>query len=362
LLENVILQRIQSSRDDVSCYQFGFKKGHSTGLCTYMVKQTVEYYTLGGSHVFLCFVDFTKAFDKVNYWKLFRMLLNDSLDLYCIKLLVFWYSNQMACVRWRNSISSAFHIGNGTKQGGILSPYLFTYYVRDIISSMVNCGVGCYVGEYCMNLFAYADDMVLLAPAWSAMQKMLNILKTVCNKYDIAINTQKTVCMVVNPKCSSKSLCESFPQFVLDQKLEFVTSFKYLGHVLMNNMSDNADIEREMRNMFARCHMLISRYKYCSLSVKCVLFRTYCLCMYNVSLWKNFTTTGLSKMKSCYHKCIKKFFGFARMDSMSQILIMLRLPSFDTVLHNARISFHKQCHVTSNCLIHYLLLLSDVSM
>jgi len=77
---------------------------------------------------------------------------------------------------------------------------------------------------------------------------------------------------------------------------------------------------------------------------------------------ENFTTTGLSKMKSCYHKCIKNFFGFARMDSMSQILIMLRLPSFDTVLHNARISFYKQCHVTSNCLIHYLLLLFDVSM
>jgi len=53
LLENVILQCIQSSRNDVSCYQLGFKKGHSTGLCTYMLKQTVEYYTLGGVHVFV---------------------------------------------------------------------------------------------------------------------------------------------------------------------------------------------------------------------------------------------------------------------------------------------------------------------
>ena len=112
--------------------------------------------------MFLCFLDFSKAFDKVNYWKLFRMLLNDSYDFYCIKLhvLVFWYSNQMACVRWRNSTSSAFRIGNGTKQGGVLSPYLFTYYVRDIISSIVNCGVGCHVGEYCMNLFAYADGFI----------------------------------------------------------------------------------------------------------------------------------------------------------------------------------------------------------
>jgi len=124
---------------------------------------------------------------------------------------------------------------------------------------------------------------------------------------------------------------------------------------LMNNMSDSADIVREMRNMFTRCNMLISRFKYCSLLVKCVLFRTYCLCLY-ISLWKNFTVTCLNRMKSCYHKCIKIFFGFARMDSMSQILIMLRLPSFDTVLHNAKSSFHKQCHNTSICLIHYLLL------
>ena len=39
------------------------------------------------------------------------------------------------------------------------------------------------------------------------------------------------------------------------------------------------------------------------------------------------------------------------MDSMTQILIMLRLPSFDTVLHNAKSSFNKQCHDTSNCML-----------
>ena len=47
LLENITLQRIQSSRDHFSCYQLGFKKEHSTSLCSYMLKQTVEYYTYG---------------------------------------------------------------------------------------------------------------------------------------------------------------------------------------------------------------------------------------------------------------------------------------------------------------------------
>ena len=99
------------------------------------------------------------------------------------------------------------------------------------------------------------------------------------DKYDIVINTQKTVCMVVNPKCTSKLVCDNLPQFVLSQQLKFVTSFKYLGHVLMNNMSDTADIEREIRSMFMRCNVLVIRFKYCSLSVKRVLFRTYVLCL-----------------------------------------------------------------------------------
>jgi len=52
----------------------------------------------------------------------------------------------------------------------------------------------------------------------------------------------------------------------------------------MNNMSDTADIEREIRNMFMRCYVLVSRFKYCSLSAKRVLFRTYVLCLYNIAL------------------------------------------------------------------------------
>jgi len=52
-------------------YQFGFKPGHSTGLCTSVLKRTVDYFTGRESHVFACFIDYAKAFDRVNYWKLF---------------------------------------------------------------------------------------------------------------------------------------------------------------------------------------------------------------------------------------------------------------------------------------------------
>ena len=66
LFETAIFESVNNAMvsDD---YQFGFKSSHSTAICTDVFKQVVDYYTDRGSHVFACFVDFSKAFDRVNY-------------------------------------------------------------------------------------------------------------------------------------------------------------------------------------------------------------------------------------------------------------------------------------------------------
>jgi len=63
------------------------KKGVSTALCTHVSKSTVEYYRRSGSHVFCCFIDFKKAFDRVDYWLLFAKLIDSNKT----QLLVCWH-------------------------------------------------------------------------------------------------------------------------------------------------------------------------------------------------------------------------------------------------------------------------------
>ena len=92
ILESIILSMVTSSACEDK-YQFGFKAGHSTLLCTGVLKQTVSYYVNRGSHVLACFVDFSKAFDRVNYWKLFHQLLDDGIPASIVKCLAYWYSN-----------------------------------------------------------------------------------------------------------------------------------------------------------------------------------------------------------------------------------------------------------------------------
>jgi len=56
--------RFQGHGVNCDMYQFGFKKGLSTGLCTSVVQRTVD--SNRGRYVFTCFIDFQKAFDRVN--------------------------------------------------------------------------------------------------------------------------------------------------------------------------------------------------------------------------------------------------------------------------------------------------------
>ena len=108
-----------------------------------------------------------------------------------MRLLVFWYTEQQGYVRWRNVVSDHFLIGNGTKQGGVLSPYLFTRYVRDIIANIAQSCIGCAIGSVFTNIFAYADDIILLAPSWAAMQQLLDLIDLYCKKLDIFVTVRK---------------------------------------------------------------------------------------------------------------------------------------------------------------------------
>ena len=91
------------------------------------------------------------------------------------KLLVFWYSQQQKNIRWSNTVASSFHVTNGVKQGGIISPVLFNVYMDDLSISLNNSGIGGHIGEKTINHLCYADDICLVALSSSAMQQLLNI-------------------------------------------------------------------------------------------------------------------------------------------------------------------------------------------
>ena len=111
--------------------QFGFKENMSTTQCTYVMQETISYYNANGSNVYALMLDASKAFDRVKFSKLFRILLNRQMSPLVLRLLFYMNTNQKLQVRWGGTVSNKFTASNGVKQGAILSPILFSVYIRD---------------------------------------------------------------------------------------------------------------------------------------------------------------------------------------------------------------------------------------
>jgi len=91
-------------------------------------------------------------------------------------------------------------MGNGTRQGGILSPYLFSRYITDLLQTIVGTAIGYFIGNHCFNVLAYADDLAILAPPWRDLQRLLDVLLAQSLLIDLSCNSSKTVCMVFVPR------------------------------------------------------------------------------------------------------------------------------------------------------------------
>ena len=127
-------------------------------------------------------------------------------------------------------------------------------------------------------------------------------------------------------------------------------SFKYLGHFISSDLCD--DIQREIRNMFFRVNVLLRKFMKCSVTVKTLLFKTFCLCWFDVALSYNIKT--FSKFQSFYNKCIKIFFGYRRSHNVTLMLNEICIPSFDTMVANCRVGLKRLLSSCNNNVVCYL--------
>ena len=159
-----------------------------------------KYYTHENSSVFTCFLDASKAFDKINHYTLFRKLLDRKTPILLVRILLFWYTKQTMCVKWGNCMSDYYYVSNGVRQGGILSLKLYSVYVDDLSDYLVKSQIGCQIDNVCVNHVTYADDICLMAPSPAALQKLINIGYDFSLQNNLTLNSSKSFCMVFKPR------------------------------------------------------------------------------------------------------------------------------------------------------------------
>ena len=347
VLERIMLDRLSEYLDTMG-NQFGFKPKLGTDMCIYSLKEIIGSYSRLNGCVFSCFLDASKAFDRVKHSMLFTKLLRRGAPGYIVRLLMFWYAHQTMCVRWGGSVSSKFTVSNGVRQGGILSPFLFNVYMDDLSVNLKKCPTGCIAGGTVVNHLMYADDIVLLSPSATGLSLLLHV----CGKYgldhDIRFNSKKSA-VIIFRNSSVKDF--SFPSFEMNgESIKEVPFVKYLGHIISADMKDDLDIMRQCRQLYAQGNALARRFHMCSDNVKVTLFRSYCSSLYTSQLWWKYRVNSIRKLYVAYNNAFRMLFRLPRDCSASGMFAENNVMSCPALVRKLVFGFYKRVN-SQNCIV-----------
>ena len=242
--------------------QFAFKPKHSTLMCTTVLKEVISHYRNKGSNVYICQIDASKAFDRINLYRLFSILIS------------------------RNVPAS------------ILSPSLFCFNIDILLKRLENSKVGCRIGTQFYGCLAYPDDLTLISPSVKGLQALIDTCEIFGEEYDLVFNSSKTVCIhfgsCVDPIVNMAGV-----------QLKWETKVKHLGNYISKDFSDMSDIEYKRGCFYQYVIKVLALFgKLPSYTVD-TLFMTYCTSFYGSVLW-NFNSKYIKNIYIAWQKSIRR--------------------------------------------------------
>ena len=155
--------------------QTGFRKGIGTIDQIANIHWITEKAREFQKDIYLCFIDYAKAFDCVDQNKLWKILKEMGIPDHLTCFLGNLYAGQVATVRTGHGIAEWFQIGQGVRQGCILSPFLFKLYAEHIMRNIgfQEAQAGIKITSRNISNLIYADDTILMAESEEELRSLL---------------------------------------------------------------------------------------------------------------------------------------------------------------------------------------------
>ena len=226
---------------------------------------------------------------------------------------------------------------NDTKRGlrpsGVLSAYVFSFYINSIPRDVSDMLHGCKLGIKQLNIQTYADDLVVFYPTANGLQQILNRLSDLLAHHELHVNPNKTRTMVFR---KSGSYCYRGARFFIGgSQMENVVSYKYLGIVITYNVCERDDVIR-LKDTFSRSVGMFYR-KFFSFDhyLKFKLLNVLRMSFYGSELWLNKvgSVRALKQFVVAHHYAFKKLIGLPKSFSNHLACNRLRVLTFEPFIN-----------------------------
>jgi hypothetical protein len=341
IYEKYMLLIIESQYTDHEL-QFGFRRDYSTNHAIFTLRETILAYRAKNKPVYACFLDFSKAFDKINRAILLRKLSEFMDDDHWLSLFQY-YSNSAIIVTNKGQKTDLIETTLGCKQGGPMSPKLFSIYVNSMIEKIAEDSNLCMIGNEKTGFLLYADDTTILCPSLDELQSVIAKVEAFCEEHDITINAKKTKCMIFGSKAQNNNAQKVK---INDVELEYVNKFKYLGYWIKSNMCCDEHVKnRKVITMAAAYKLKALGFNTGLLSaeLKSFLLSVYCRSTLQYGIENSYMNERLYKeLTTAEGNIIKRALGLTKYHSTSMIINALEMEPTTTMIKIRKLAFINQ--------------------
>jgi len=258
-------------------------------------------------------MDFSKAFDKISHYGLFLKLIRRNVPLCFLMTIMYYYLNMSCKCKWGDCFSDYFGVTSGTKQGGILSPDFFALYIDKLIQLLKDAKVGCHIMNIFISCILFADDLTLLSPTRSSMQRMIQICSRFCSQNCLIMNPAKTKTVLFGKKVHERY----DPLFINDSSIDYVPTWKYLGTTIQSGDSFSFSAKSDIRSFYRAFNSIYSTLSDADEIVLMKLLYTNCVSILTyASAVKEFSNSDKSDCHVAVNHAIRKIFSFKRYASI----------------------------------------------
>ena len=197
LFNKVLLSRLKPIIEpQLSQCQSGFRAGRSTTEQLMALRCVIDTCRVTYMTASLVLVDFRKAFDSLHRSSIPVILSQYNVPICLVSDIIKMYSDTSACVSTELDPTEWFKTTSGVLQGDTLSPYLFIVLLDYALKTALQDDVGFVVckrngrrhPDNHIGVFAYADDICLLAESIDDVECSLHRLETSAAEFSLTIN------------------------------------------------------------------------------------------------------------------------------------------------------------------------------
>ena len=332
----IIHRRIRRKcEQDVSELQMGFRDGLGTREALFALSVLLQKCRDQQREVYLCFIDYTKAFDCVDHTTLLELLQRKGVDAQDLKIVQNLYEQQVASVKLENTETSIVPIGRGVRQGCVLSPMLFNMYSEVIFQNALDeTEEGLKVNGKLVNNLRYADDTVIIADSPEGLQRLIDSILTSGDAMGLRINISKTKIMQI-----SRNQNNNFNINIYGSPIEQVTKFKYLGSWICEDLNPEIEIrsriEQARANFIKMRNLLTDRTLNLNIRFNFVRCYVHSTLLYGVEAW-TLKVSSINKLEAFEMWVYRRMLRIPWTDHITNQEVLHRMNKDRTILETIK--------------------------